>query len=129
MQKEERDCQHKLVISPLRQQSDFNLVNKLGRKYKSSHFICVTHKPQIVDVVDLKFNEVFLGLKVSKKIGNAVVRNKVRRRLKHIIRHSVLNSQSDHRNRRFVIVPHSNIVDSSYESIIDEMAQIFTQMK
>lgn len=127
MQKEERDCQRKLVISPLRQQSDFNLVNKLGRKYKATHFICVTHKPS--DLLESECDKIFLGLKVSKKIGNAVVRNKVRRRLKHIIRYSVINSKYDHSNRRFIIIPHSNIVDLPYSSIIDEMNHVFAQIK
>ena len=60
----------------------------------------------------------YLGFKISKKVGNAVRRNKLRRRIKAIMRvislldHSLLGA-----NQALVFIPNKNIVYKKYSDI------------
>jgi len=55
--------------------SDFRLAVRRGRRYSAPH--CVVHV-----VKNERSNSVRFGFIVSKAVGNAVVRNRVRRRLR-----------------------------------------------
>ena len=61
---------------------------------------------------------VYLGFKISKKVGNAVHRNRLRRRIKAIMReisishHSLLPT-----NQAFVFIPNKNIICKKYGDI------------
>ena len=58
------------------------------------------------------------GFSVTKKIGKATVRNRVRRRLKENAR-ALLPHLSEHTN--YVFVARANILDASYREIGDSM--------
>lgn len=58
--------------------SDFRRALKQGRRLRSPHLTVVVFQRQ--------YGKVRLGLTVSKKIGNAVVRNRLKRRLREIVR-------------------------------------------
>ena len=59
--------------------SDFQLVYKYGKSTASRGFVLYTLKKQEVE-------HFRLGISVSKKVGNAVVRNRMRRVIKEIVR-------------------------------------------
>lgn len=61
----------------LRKSSEFKLVMNRGKKSVSSELVVFAHPGK----ADSR-----LGLVVSKKVGNAVVRNKVKRRLREAFR-------------------------------------------
>lgn len=61
----------------LRHRKDYQSMWKKGRKHYTPHFIF------IVCVSD---GETRLGVTVSRKVGNAVVRNRVKRQIKEIFR-------------------------------------------
>ena len=60
---------------------EFRRVQKNGRKWKSRDFLFLYLPNQK--------NQVRIGLVVSKKVGNAVVRNRVKRRLREIFRSKI----------------------------------------
>jgi len=64
--------------------SDFRLAVRRGRRYTAPH--CVVH---IVE--NERTNDVRFGFIVSKAVGNAVVRNRVRRRLRAAAAHLLPN--------------------------------------
>ena len=57
------------------------------------------------------------GICVSKKIGNAVTRNKFKRRVKDIIDKSELQFS----NKDYIIVLRKSVVDSSYLKLKEEL--------
>jgi ribonuclease P protein component len=63
----------------LRNSREFRLVYERGRRYSSPYFN--------VFVLRTGSLEPRLGLTVTKKIGDAVVRNRCKRRLREIVRH------------------------------------------
>ena len=64
-------------INIIKESKDFERIIKNNRYYKTESYIAYLEKPT---------NEIFhFGLSVSKKVGNAVTRNKIKRQLKYII--------------------------------------------
>ena len=49
-------------------------------------------------------NECYYAIKLTKKIGNAVVRNKIRRRIKHILR-DLVKLESNMASFTLIIIP------------------------
>ncbi|MBI5101009.1 MAG: ribonuclease P protein component [Nitrospirae bacterium] len=68
---------------PLRKKGDFDKVFELGLKFPSQYLV-IYAKPN-----GLSFCR--LGLAVSRKTGNAVSRNRTKRRLREIVRKQLLN--------------------------------------
>ena len=66
----------------------FKLLNKVGRKKFTENFILIScnkhHLLKLNKPIDQ--NLLYLGIKVSKKIGSAPVRNKIKRRIRHVLR-------------------------------------------
>lgn len=68
-------------MNSIRKSSDFALVAKHGDKWFSDSFII-----QILKREDRLEEESRFGLIVSKKLGNAVVRNTVKRRFREVVK-------------------------------------------
>ncbi len=66
-----------------------------------------------------------LGLSVSKKVGGAVKRNKVRRRLKEIFRSSMKNLPDD---ADFVISARPPAAEASFEELNDEFLRSLSRL-
>lgn len=64
-------------INIVKKNTEFNNIIKVGRKYYNDIFY--------VYIVNNSFSYNRYGISVSKKVGNAVVRNKYKRRIKDII--------------------------------------------
>ena len=63
----------------MREAADFRSASRTGLRTANKYF--VIHVVEAEPEADL-----LVGFTVSKKVGNAVVRNRVRRRLRHIMR-------------------------------------------
>lgn len=63
-----------------------------------------------------------IGFTVTKKIGNSVVRNKVRRRIREIVRQNLENIMDGY---DIVIVPKKNVVDISFKELESAVFHIF----
>jgi ribonuclease P protein component len=61
-----------------------------------------------------------VGVAVSKKIGNAVTRNKIKRQIRAVVRPYVKTHTGD-----FIIVAKKEINDSSFGDLVDAIAKIF----
>ncbi|MBI3441477.1 MAG: ribonuclease P protein component [Proteobacteria bacterium] len=68
------------AVNSLKASADFQRISRLGRKWTFPSFIMlILHR----DEKDAPFR---LGLTVSRKLGNAVVRNRAKRRLREMVR-------------------------------------------
>ncbi len=66
------------VYEPLRKKGDFKKTFDLGLKFPSKYLITYARPNGL--------SSPRLGLSVSRKIGNAVVRNRIKRRLREVMR-------------------------------------------
>ena len=77
-----------LTMDRLKQRADFLAAAK-GTRIPAAAFILQTRARG--DAAPARF-----GFTVSKKVGNAVERNRVRRRLREVVRHAALSGSSGH---------------------------------
>ena len=90
----------------LKKNSEFRRLYTKGKSAVSPYLVVYCRKNRTV--------ENRLGYTVSTKLGHAVVRNRVRRRLREIVR---LNSPALARGYDIVIVARSRAVGASYQKL------------
>lgn len=67
----------------------------------------------------------YLGLKISKKLGKAVTRNKIRRRIKSIIHHATKTLSTElWANKAFIIVPRKGFDLIKYSTLQEEVTNL-----
>lgn len=119
------------MLHSLKNQRDFTLVNNNGRKFYSPYFILVTsHKflalyqkrnPVSFNTQD---KPVFFGMKVSKKTGNAVVRNKTKRRIRHIIRLLTKAPDINIQGMGLIIIPKRGFEKIEFSLLLNEFTKL-----
>jgi ribonuclease P protein component len=91
-----------LSISSLKSQKYFDLVNKKGVKIHNPSSVLVLAKNYPDSTSALP--QMTLGMKVNKKLGNAVIRNKIKRRIRHLI--TIISKQIEPKlNLGLIVVP------------------------
>lgn len=147
----EKDYQlNKLTISSLKNQKAFDAANKRGTKFRGKYMMVVKHhniasinssthhlnknsveSSNLVtkdnntqelksDVIRAK-KVINLGIKATKKLGNAVVRNKIRRRIKALIR-----SLPILKNQTIVVIPYKGFDEVKYDLLKEDLINMIT---
>lgn len=88
-----------------------NTNNKLRNKYYSLFY--------------QKSNNTLFGISIPKKIGNAVVRNKIKRQMKNIIDNNKMHIQN---NYNYVIIIRKEILVLTYEEKEKELITLFKKI-
>ncbi|WP_453992625.1 ribonuclease P protein component [Bacillus nitroreducens] len=90
----------------IKKNQDFQTVFKSGKSSANRQFV--------VYVLEKEGQEHFrIGLSVSKKLGNAVTRN----RIKRLIRQFFLEHKTQVKERDYVIIARKPVVEMSYEEV------------
>ena len=99
----------------LRKNKEFNFIYKKGERVSTEHFTLF--------VVKSKFNNYLIGFSVSKKLGKANVRNKLKRRLREIVRRDV-----DVKNfQNYILLARNEAEKLPFNSLKDEIKKIFSK--
>lgn len=106
------------LIDTLKTRSDFQAVRS-GKRFVTDNFILQAKKP------DPSINEVRVGYTITKKVGNAVVRNRIRRRLKHAVAQSIFQTAPDKvaRLNDLVLVAKRGVLTTSYATLLEELTK------
>ena len=126
MQKAEKDFPlNKLNLFPLKNQKSFDLVNKRGNKIRGNNMLMVSCLANDQFSTSSNSLSIHLGLKISKKLGKAVTRNKIRRRIKSIVHHATKTLPSDlWENKAFIIVPRKGFDLIKYSLLEEEIMHL-----
>ena len=109
-----------LKVVSLKNQKEFELASKNQVSFTSRNIKIVSSTS--LSPTPSNDNSIFLGFKITKKIGNAVTRNKIRRRIKAIIANIAKSDKQYLTNRQsFIIIPKKSIAQSNFQSIEEEM--------
>lgn len=102
----------------LKKRKEFAYIHKNGTKIHSKN-LSLTYTQS-------KFINTRVGFVVSNKVGNAVVRNQVKRRMRETIRQQ-LNNMRTHQN--LVFIAHPSIVECDFSNIKEEITQVLNRGK
>jgi ribonuclease P protein component len=91
----------------LRKREDFNRIYRQGRSFANSQFVVYWRKQTDPDCLRL-------GVSASSKLGGAVVRNQLRRRIKEIVR---LNAEKLHEEYDLILIVRKPALSSSYKEM------------
>lgn len=97
----------------LTRRSEFLLLGRRGRKFFTPHFIIIRRDN---DQLGKR-----LGVTVSSKVGNAVVRNRVKRMLREFFRRGQENFRSD---QDTVVIARKGAGDLSYVAVTAELRKV-----
>ncbi|MEE8409759.1 MAG: ribonuclease P protein component [Myxococcota bacterium] len=97
-------------LPTLRRRRDFVRVQTQGRRFRKHHLV-VLLAPNTVD-------HARVGITVSRKVGNAVTRNRVRRRIRELLRAhmDLLSACHDH-----VVVAYPSAAQTTFATLREEL--------
>lgn len=98
----------------LRKKQDFSRVFRGGNSFANRQFVLYTYQS--------RSSKLRLGVSVSKKIGNAVTRNRVKRLVKEVVREMIPHLQS---NVDLVIIARNPAAKMGYHEIKSSMKHLF----
>lgn len=100
-------------VYSLKNNQDFKKIYKTGKNYWNRNLILYVRKN------DQEVNRV--GYSITKKVGNSVIRNKIRRRMKEIYRLNLLNLDEGY---DLIFIPKKNVTEISYRELESAMLHI-----
>ena len=114
--REEKSCLHNKLNS-LKKRSQFLFVRKRGKTKKSQFYI--------VNYLYSNTNEIRFGITVSRKYGNAVNRNYVKRLIRSILRN---NANSFLKGLNLEIIPKKNLKSKRFFELEDDLLQVIKNL-
>jgi ribonuclease P protein component len=102
--------------SRLLRSGDFDRTLRSGRRISTDYLALF--------VSDNGLGRPRVGLAVSRKLGNAVVRNKIKRRLRELLRPMVLQAKG---GRDVVIVARARAVDAEFTRLRQEIEMLWSK--
>lgn len=99
---------------PLRKKGDFKKAFEQGSKFSSKNLVVYSRRNGLATTR--------IGLSVSKKIGNAVVRNRIRRRFREVLRLCLADKRLLY---DFVLVARAAAADAEFDDIKKSVARCF----
>jgi ribonuclease P protein component len=96
---------------------EFLKLSKCGTKVRTDHFIAIYQKN--------KFKQPRLGITVTKKVGVAVDRNRIKRHIREYFR---LNRHQIKGNWDINIIVNKNASNSSSQELYSSIRQVFTTL-
>ena len=96
--------------------ADFDRALRSGRRAGSSYLALF--------VSDNELGRPRVGFAVSRKLGNAVVRNRIKRRLRELVRPLAQGTQA---GRDVVIVARPSAIDAEYARLRQDLSALWTR--
>ena len=110
-------------FSMLKEQNRIKKRKEFGYIHKNGNPIFGTN--MVLLFTENKFKKVRVGFSVSKKVGKAHIRNKIKRQLRAIVREYMPNILT---STNYVIIAKPTIVDLSFDKMKKECVKLFTKV-
>ena len=107
-----------VLLKTIKKRIDFVKVSEKGKKFFTQGFILQKYKRDFSS----KENTARVGFTITKKIGNAVVRNKIKRRFREIIK-EVLNNYLK-KNYDYVIIANKKSLVMNYKELKNDVIKV-----
>lgn len=103
-------------VNRLRKRYQFNYVYRAGEHFSANHIVLY--------VTPSKTKDIKVGIAVTKKVGHAVVRNRIKRQLREVIS-AVLPTLKQ--NRNIIVVARDNISQSTFSELRAEFNKLIVK--
>ncbi len=100
-------------VNRLKKRYQFNYVYKSGEHFSSEHLVLY--------IASSKTKSIKVGFAVTKKVGHAVVRNKIRRRLREIVQKQLPSLKQ---NYNIIVVAKESVAEASFEKLTLELTKL-----
>ena len=114
------------IFGKLRKRPQFLKVTANGRKWITPGFILQVRPHNREEINIVAYENVRVGYTVSKSVGNAVVRNRVKRRLRSLVS-NVLLPYANY-NMDCVLIGRKNAFDRPFEYMVSDMKIAFQKL-
>lgn len=114
---------HKLRLATIKKRSDFLLATAGGIKFITPVFILQMQKRAETHPVGTEITR--FGFTVTKKIGNAVIRNRVKRRLREAVRKSTGKALAGH---DYVIIARNKALACEFSALVRDLEFAFSRI-
>ena len=101
----------------LKKRKEFGYIYKNGESQYSKHMV-------VMHTVN-KFKKIRVGFSISKKVGKAFLRNKLKRQMRAIVRENIALLPPA---KNYVVIAKPSIVELSYDQIQKELLNIFDKI-
>ena len=108
----------------LNQSRDFSKILK-GKKINTKYFT-IYFKKNLINNSNKYLNISFV---MKKKIGNAVTRNKIKRKLKYAVKKISKENKIIELNNTYVIFGKNNVYKDKFENVLSEVNETFEKIK
>lgn len=106
----------------LRKSSDFELISKKGRGLRLENWLVVAYLPN-------EFNHLRLGTTISKKVGNAVLRNKLKRWVRTYFRQNEVSFHREY-DLNFIFKPNKELYQiMDYKTFSEKLSVVIEKLK
>ena len=113
-----------MKLQTLKHRKDFVLSNKFAKKIFSKNFIIQKYTNSDSIDLNLKF-----GFTATKKIGNAVTRNRAKRRMRALVSRFVQEDINSFDNKSsYVLVAKSSLNKALFKNLYSEMQQCLNKL-
>ena len=100
-------------------------INRLKKRYQFSYVYKygehVSGNYTVLYYTSSKTKSLKVGFAVTKKIGHAVVRNKIRRRLREVVKNQLPNLKQ---NYNIIVVAKDNITNAKFDELTAELKKL-----
>ena len=109
-----------MTLITIKKRSEFTRSNKFSKKIHTSNFIIQKLESNTIDKIP------HFGFTITKKIGSSIIRNKIKRKLKSIIR-ELLKYRDKYFDLSFnyILICKKEIVKVSYDDLENELMDKF----
>lgn len=113
-----------MPLYSLKNQKQFDLVNSRGKKITTPYFMVVLAR-NFTSIESISDNPTFFGMKVSRKISKkACIRNKIKRRVRHLMRIMLADSELNLSQTALVVIPYKKFELFEFAKISSELKRV-----
>ena len=108
-----------MLVKKIHKRKDYVDISKTGLKLNTKNFIIQYRRLKKQNETAL-VNNIKMGIVASKKIGNAVKRNKAKRIMRELARKVIINGKI---NSYYVLIAKSSLLDEKFSNLLIELKE------
>ena len=104
-----------ILLRTIKKRIDFLKISKKGKRKFTKGFLIQENKRDSINDLPEEKNTIRIGFTVTKKVGTATVRNKIKRKLRSLSKDVLLDKGK--KNYDYIIIPNKRILLMNYKEL------------